>query len=60
MVLAVIRHAESIENACKYRGFYHDRRPYPGAVAHVISHSVVGLTLPGSGSRSGWPMRCPT
>lgn len=47
MVLAVVRHAESIENADKYRGFYHDRRPYRGAVAHVISRNVVGLTPAG-------------
>lgn len=47
MVLAVVRHAKSIENADKYRGFYHDRRPYPGAIAHVISRSVIGLTPAG-------------
>jgi broad specificity phosphatase PhoE len=44
MLLAVIRHAESIENATKYNGFYHERRPYDGATAHEISKSVVGLT----------------
>lgn len=44
MVLAVIRHAESIENADKYRGFYSDRRPCSGQVAHEISRKVVGLT----------------
>ncbi len=44
MVLAVVRHAESIENADKYRSFYPDRRPYSGQVAHEISRKVVGLT----------------
>lgn len=44
MVLAVARHAESIENADKYNGFYHDRRPYSGKAAHEISKNVVGLT----------------
>jgi broad specificity phosphatase PhoE len=44
MVLAVVRHAESIENADKYQGFYADRRPYSGQVAHKISRNVVGLT----------------
>jgi len=44
MVLAVVRHAESIENADKYSGFYHDRRPYDGQAAHEISRNVVGLT----------------
>lgn len=47
MVLAVVRHAESIENATKYNGFYHDRRPYSGAVAHEISKNIVGLTPAG-------------
>ncbi|MFG2914023.1 histidine phosphatase family protein [Kitasatospora sp. NPDC048298] len=44
MPLLVIRHAESVENADKYRGFYQDPRPYSGAAAHAISRSVVGLT----------------
>ncbi|MGH3809639.1 MAG: histidine phosphatase family protein [Pseudonocardiaceae bacterium] len=44
MVLAVVRHAESIENADKYCGFYSDRRPYSGQAAHEISRNVVGLT----------------
>lgn len=44
MVLAVVRHAESIENADKYNGFYQDRRPYDGRAAHEISRNVVGLT----------------
>lgn len=47
MILAVVRHAESIENATKYNGFYHDRRPYDGAVAHEISKNVIGLTPTG-------------
>ncbi|MGH3773612.1 MAG: histidine phosphatase family protein [Pseudonocardiaceae bacterium] len=40
----MVRHAESIENADKYRSFYADRRPYSGQVAHTISRDVVGLT----------------
>lgn len=44
MVLVVVRHAESVENADKYDGFYHDRRPYDGRAAHEISRNVVGLT----------------
>ncbi len=44
MVLAVVRHAESIENADKYNGFYSERRPYSGQAAHGISRNVVGLT----------------
>jgi broad specificity phosphatase PhoE len=44
MVLAVVRHAESIENADKYNGFYQDKRPYSGKAAHAISRNVVGLT----------------
>ncbi|MFC5724789.1 histidine phosphatase family protein [Streptomyces gamaensis] len=44
MALLVIRHAESIENADKYNGFYQDPRPYSGAAAHFISRSIVGLT----------------
>jgi broad specificity phosphatase PhoE len=44
MVLAVVRHAESVENADKYNGFYRDRRPYSGSAAHDISRNVVGLT----------------
>ncbi|GAA0829182.1 histidine phosphatase family protein [Streptosporangium amethystogenes subsp. fukuiense] len=44
MILAVVRHAESIENADKYNGFYRDRRPYGGQVAHDLSRTVVGLT----------------
>jgi broad specificity phosphatase PhoE len=47
MILAVVRHAESIENATKYNGFYHDRRPYDGAAAHGISKNIVGLTPTG-------------
>lgn len=44
MVLAVARHAESVENADKYNGFYTDRRPYSGQAAHQISRNIVGLT----------------
>ncbi|WP_043468563.1 histidine phosphatase family protein [Kitasatospora sp. MBT66] len=44
MPLLVIRHAESVENADKYNGFYQDPRPYSGAAAHAISRTIVGLT----------------
>ncbi|MDH6109659.1 broad specificity phosphatase PhoE [Kitasatospora sp. MAP12-15] len=44
MTLLIVRHAESVENADKYNGFYQDPRPYSGAVAHSISRSIVGLT----------------
>lgn len=44
MLLVVIRHAESVENADKYNGFYQDRRPYSGQVAHQLSRTVIGLT----------------
>ncbi|MCZ4103426.1 histidine phosphatase family protein [Streptomyces sp. H39-C1] len=44
MTLLIIRHAESVENAAKYTGFYQDPRPYSGAAAHGISHDLVGLT----------------
>ncbi|MER6359427.1 phosphoglycerate mutase family protein [Kitasatospora sp. NPDC001527] len=44
MTLLVIRHAESVENADKYNGFYQDPRPYSGAAAHAISRTIVGLT----------------
>jgi broad specificity phosphatase PhoE len=44
MVLVVVRHAESIENADKYNGFYQDCRPYSGKAAHEISRNIVGLT----------------
>ncbi|GHF31190.1 hypothetical protein GCM10018790_06070 [Kitasatospora xanthocidica] len=44
MPLLVIRHAESVENADKYNGFYQDPRPYNGPAAHAISRTVVGLT----------------
>jgi broad specificity phosphatase PhoE len=42
--LLIIRHAESVENADKYNGFYRDPRPYDGPAAHRISRHVVGLT----------------
>lgn len=44
MTLLIIRHAESVENADKYNGFYQDPRPYSGAAAHTISRTLVGLT----------------
>ncbi|MDN3060957.1 histidine phosphatase family protein [Streptomyces sp. SRF1] len=53
MVLAVIRHAESIENADKYNGFYQDRRPWDGRAAHAISRNIVGLT-PRGFRQSAW------
>lgn len=47
MRLAVVRHAESVENADKYNGFYQDPRPWAGAVAHALSRDVIGLTARG-------------
>lgn len=44
MTLLIIRHAESVENADKYNGFYQDPRPYDGRAAHRISRHIVGLT----------------
>lgn len=44
MSLLIIRHAESVENATKYSGFYVDPRPYDGPAAHNISRDIVGLT----------------
>ncbi|GAA2815890.1 histidine phosphatase family protein [Kribbella solani] len=44
MVLLIVRHAESVENADKYNGFYQDPRPYDGFAAQLISRQVVGLT----------------
>lgn len=44
MALFIIRHAESVENADKYNGFYQAPRPYDGPAAHRISRHVVGLT----------------
>lgn len=44
MTLLIIRHAESVENADKYDGFYQDPRPYHGTAAHRISRHIVGLT----------------
>ncbi|MFI6152169.1 histidine phosphatase family protein [Kitasatospora sp. NPDC051170] len=44
MMLLIVRHAESVENADKYNGFYQDPRPYSGDAAHGISRSIVGLT----------------
>ncbi|KPC87917.1 hypothetical protein ADL27_42160 [Streptomyces sp. NRRL F-6602] len=44
MMLFLVRHAESIENATKYTGFYENPRPWPGPAAHALSRDVVGLT----------------
>jgi broad specificity phosphatase PhoE len=44
MVLAVVRHAESTENATKDSGFYRNPRPWTGAAAHALSRDLVGLT----------------
>lgn len=43
-MLFVVRHAESVENAAKYEGFYQDPRPYSGSFAHALSQEIVGLT----------------
>ncbi|MGW3274062.1 histidine phosphatase family protein [Streptomyces kronopolitis] len=43
LTLAVIRHAESTENAAKLT-FYRDPRPWTAAAAHVLSRDLVGLT----------------
>ncbi|MFD7532264.1 histidine phosphatase family protein [Streptomyces sp. NPDC059849] len=40
----LVRHAESIENATKYTGFYENPRPWTGPAAHALSRDVVGLT----------------
>jgi broad specificity phosphatase PhoE len=53
MLLVVVRHAESVENADKYNGFYQDRRPYSGQAAHQLSRTVVGLT-PRGFRQAGW------
>jgi broad specificity phosphatase PhoE len=47
MGLLIIRHAESVENADKYNGFYQNPRPYDALAAHRISRQVVGLTPKG-------------
>ncbi|MFE3719247.1 histidine phosphatase family protein [Streptomyces cyaneofuscatus] len=44
MLLAVVRHAESTENATKHSGFYQDPRPWTGPAAHALSRDLVGLT----------------
>ncbi|MET7305330.1 phosphoglycerate mutase family protein [Embleya sp. NPDC005575] len=44
MILAVVRHAESTENATKYTGFYQDPRPWTGPAAHALARDIVGLT----------------
>ncbi|WP_331720003.1 histidine phosphatase family protein [Streptomyces sp. NBC_00147] len=43
-MLFLVRHAESIENATKYTGFYENPRPWTGPAAHALSRSVIGLT----------------
>ncbi|WP_432003940.1 histidine phosphatase family protein [Streptomyces sioyaensis] len=43
LTLAVIRHAESTENAFKPT-FYRDPRPWTAAAAHALSRDLVGLT----------------
>ncbi|ARF74312.1 hypothetical protein B7C62_20270 [Kitasatospora albolonga] len=42
--IAVVRHAESTENATKHSGFYQDPRPWTGSAAHALSRDLVGLT----------------
>ncbi|MEU5836336.1 phosphoglycerate mutase family protein [Streptomyces diacarni] len=44
MLLALVRHAESVENATKYTGFYRNPRPWNSAAAHDLSRDIVGLT----------------
>ncbi|MEO3978092.1 histidine phosphatase family protein [Streptomyces sp. CAU 1734] len=43
-MLFLVRHAESIENATKYTGFYDNPRPWTGPAAHALSRDIVGLT----------------
>ncbi|SBV00375.1 Broad specificity phosphatase PhoE [Streptomyces sp. Ncost-T6T-1] len=44
MLLTVVRHAESIENATKHTSFYQDPRPWDSQAAHALSRDLVGLT----------------
>ncbi|WP_405499624.1 histidine phosphatase family protein [Streptomyces anulatus] len=44
MLLTVVRHAESIENATKHTSFYQDPRPWDSPTAHALSRDLVGLT----------------
>jgi broad specificity phosphatase PhoE len=44
MLVAVVRHAQSTENATKNTGFYQDPRPWTGPAAHALSRDLVGLT----------------
>ncbi|MGW1658904.1 histidine phosphatase family protein [Streptomyces atratus] len=44
MLLTVVRHAESIENATKHTSFYQDPRPWTSPAAHALSRDLVGLT----------------
>ena len=43
-MLFLVRHAESVENATKYTGFYDNPRPWTGPAAHALSRDIVGLT----------------
>ncbi|MFJ4007722.1 histidine phosphatase family protein [Streptomyces sp. NPDC090023] len=43
-MLFLVRHAESVENATKYTGFYASPRPWTGPAAHALSRDIVGLT----------------
>ncbi|MGW1297136.1 histidine phosphatase family protein [Streptomyces sp. NPDC002533] len=44
MLLTVVRHAESIENATRHTSFYQDPRPWDSRAAHALSRDLVGLT----------------
>ncbi|WP_435598205.1 histidine phosphatase family protein [Streptomyces anulatus] len=44
MLLTVVRHAESIENATRHTSFYQDPRPWNSPAAHALSRDLVGLT----------------
>ncbi|MBT2900221.1 histidine phosphatase family protein [Streptomyces sp. McG3] len=44
MLLTLVRHAESIENATKHTSFYQDPRPWNSQAAHALSRDLVGLT----------------
>ncbi|MER5969432.1 histidine phosphatase family protein [Streptomyces sp. NPDC002055] len=44
MLLTIVRHAESVENATKHTSFYQDPRPWNSRAAHALSRDLVGLT----------------
>ncbi|MET8838962.1 histidine phosphatase family protein [Streptomyces rubiginosohelvolus] len=44
MLLTVVRHAESIENATKHTSFYQDPRLWDSRAAHALSRDLIGLT----------------